>query len=180
MLKVAFAAALLCAAVTPLRAEGGSFSGPASYYGSESGKWTASGARFNPNALTCAHRTLPFGTRLRVTYRGRSVIVTVNDRGPFIKGRVLDLSTAAARAIGLTHAGVGHVTAEIIWPMDRRRAASVMPSSIAPASSRMIRIRAGLEFSRSRRQRWCCRSNWRPGPGRRSVRQNGGARGHEG
>src|SRR5882762_3569962 len=86
---------------------GHSFSGMASYYGNESGSKTASGQRFNQNALTCAHRSLPFGTRLRVTHGGRSVVVTVNDRGPFIKGRVLDLSTGAARAVGLTGAGAG-------------------------------------------------------------------------
>ena len=91
-----------------------SFSGVASFYGNESGSQTASGQRFNENAMTCAHRSLPFGTKLRVTHGGRSVVVTVNDRGPFIKGRVLDLSTAAARAVGLTSAGVGHVTAEVI------------------------------------------------------------------
>ena len=93
---------------------GHSFSGMASFYGNESGSRTASGARFNQNAMTCAHRSLPFGTKLRVTHRGQSVVVTVNDRGPFIKGRVLDLSTAAARAVGLTGAGVGRVTAEVV------------------------------------------------------------------
>jgi rare lipoprotein A len=93
---------------------GHSFSGMASYYGNESGSKTASGARFNQNAMTCAHRSLPFGTRLRVTHGGRSVVVTVNDRGPFIRGRVLDLSTGAARAVGLTGAGVGRVTAEVV------------------------------------------------------------------
>jgi rare lipoprotein A len=93
---------------------GGGFSGMASFYGNESGSKTASGARFNQNAMTCAHRSLPFGTKLRVTHRGQSVVVTVNDRGPFIKGRVLDLSTGAARAIGLTGAGVGRVTAEVV------------------------------------------------------------------
>ncbi len=93
---------------------GRSFAGRASFYGSESGSRTASGQRFNQNAMTCAHRSLPFGTKLRVTHRGRSVVVTVNDRGPFIKGRVLDLSTGAARAIGLTGVGVGHVTAEVL------------------------------------------------------------------
>lgn len=92
---------------------GHSFSGIASYYGNESGSKTASGQRFNQNALTAAHKTLPFGTRLKVTHAGRSVIVTVNDRGPFVKGRVLDLSTAAARAIGLTGRGVGQVVAEV-------------------------------------------------------------------
>jgi rare lipoprotein A len=93
---------------------GRSFSGRASYYGNESGSRTASGQRFNQNAMTAAHRSLPFGTKLRVTHRGQSVVVTINDRGPFIKGRVLDLSTGAARAIGLTGAGVGHVTAEVV------------------------------------------------------------------
>jgi rare lipoprotein A len=93
---------------------GHSFSGMASYYGNESGSKTASGARFNQNAMTCAHRSLPFGTKLRVTHGGRSVVVTVNDRGPFVRGRVLDLSTGAARAVGLTGAGVGRVTAEVV------------------------------------------------------------------
>ena len=93
---------------------GQSFAGKASFYGNESGSKTASGQRFNQNAMTAAHRSLPFGTKLRVTHRGQSVVVTINDRGPFIKGRVLDLSTGAARAIGLTGIGVGHVTAEVI------------------------------------------------------------------
>jgi rare lipoprotein A len=91
---------------------GHSFSGIASFYGNESGSQTASGERFNENAMTCAHRSLPFGTRLRVTHGGRSVVVKVNDRGPFVRGRVLDLSTAAARALGID--GVGQVTAEVV------------------------------------------------------------------
>jgi rare lipoprotein A len=93
---------------------GRTFSGMASFYGNESGSKTASGQRFNQNAMTAAHRTLPFGTRLRVTHGGQSVVVTINDRGPFVRGRVLDLSTGAARAIGLTGAGVGQVVAEVI------------------------------------------------------------------
>jgi rare lipoprotein A len=93
---------------------GGSFAGVASFYGNESGSKTASGQRFNENDMTAAHRSLPFGTKLRVTHKGRSVVVTINDRGPFIKGRVLDLSTGAARAVGLTSSGVGHVTAEVM------------------------------------------------------------------
>jgi rare lipoprotein A len=93
---------------------GRSFAGKASFYGNESGSKTASGQRFNQNAMTAAHRSLPFGTKVRVTYRGQSVVVTINDRGPFIKGRVIDLSKGAARAVGLTGAGVGHVTAEVI------------------------------------------------------------------
>ena len=102
------------ASMTPSQGTGRSFSGMASYYGNESGSRTASGARFNQNAMTAAHRSLPFGTKLRVTHGGSSVIVTIHDRGPFIRGRVLDLSTGAARAIGLTGAGVGRVTAEVV------------------------------------------------------------------
>ncbi len=96
-----------------ISSSGHSFSGMASYYGSESGSRTASGQRFNQNALTAAHRSLPFGTRVKVTHGGRSVVVTINDRGPFVRGRVLDLSTAAARAVGLTGRGVGMVYAEV-------------------------------------------------------------------
>jgi rare lipoprotein A len=96
------------------QSSGRGFSGKASFYGNESGSKTASGQRFNQNAMTAAHRSLPFGTKLRVTHRGQSVVVTINDRGPFIRGRVLDLSKGAARAIGLTGAGVGHITAEVV------------------------------------------------------------------
>ncbi len=76
----------------------------ATWYGAElAGNRTASGERFNPNGLTAAHRTLPFGTCLRVSNpkTGRSVAVRVNDRGPFTKGVSLDLSHGAARAIGM-------------------------------------------------------------------------------
>ncbi|HZE54282.1 MAG TPA: septal ring lytic transglycosylase RlpA family protein [Bradyrhizobium sp.] len=102
------------AAIAPSSGTGRSFSGMASFYGNESGSKTASGQRFNQNAMTAAHRTLPFGTKLRVTHGDRSVVVTINDRGPFIRGRVLDLSTGAARAVGLTGAGVGRVVAEVV------------------------------------------------------------------
>jgi len=102
------------AAITPSLGSGRSFSGIASYYGNESGNRTASGQRMNASAMTAAHRSLPFGTKLRVTHGDRSVVVTINDRGPFIRGRVLDLSTGAARAIGLSHAGVGRVVAEVM------------------------------------------------------------------
>jgi len=97
-----------------VQSSGRGFSGMASFYGNESGSRTASGQRFNQNAMTAAHKTLPFGTKVRVTHGGQSVVVTINDRGPFIKGRVLDLSTGAARAIGLTSRGVGRVTAEVV------------------------------------------------------------------
>jgi rare lipoprotein A len=101
-------------AAPSLGSSGRTFSGMASYYGNESGSRTASGQRFNQNAMTAAHRTLPFGTKLRVTHGGQSVVVTINDRGPFVRGRVLDLSTGAARAIGLTGAGVGRIVAEVM------------------------------------------------------------------
>ncbi len=80
----------------------------ASFYGSESGNRTANGERFHPGGMTAAHKTLPFGTRLRVCLHG-CVVVRINDRGPFIRGRSLDLSSGAARAIGLTGRGVGRV-----------------------------------------------------------------------
>lgn len=84
-------------------ASGGSL---ASYYWE--GRKTASGERFNPDGLTAAHRTLPFGSHVRVTnlHNGRSVTVRINDRGPFIRGRVIDLARGAARVVGMTGAGV--------------------------------------------------------------------------
>jgi rare lipoprotein A len=92
----------------------GAYSGMASYYWQ--GQMTASGARFNPSALTAAHRSLPFGTRVKVTNRsnGRSVVVTINDRGPFIGGRIIDLSRAAAQAISMTSQGVAAVSLEVL------------------------------------------------------------------
>jgi rare lipoprotein A len=89
--------------------------GEASYYGHElAGNRTASGERFNPQAMTAAHRTLPLGTKLRVTNRanGKSVIVRINDRGPFVGRRIIDVSLGAAREIGLVRAGRGQVTLE--------------------------------------------------------------------
>ena len=73
------------------------------------GKQTANGEHYNSEGLTAAHKTLPFGTKLRVTYHGKSVVVRVNDRGPFIKGRNLDLSRGAARRLGMLNTGVATV-----------------------------------------------------------------------
>lgn len=83
--------------------------GVASYY--KHGRKTANGERFNPNGYTAAHRSLPFGTKVLVTNlrNGRSVIVRINDRGPFIRGRVIDLSFGAARVVGLTSSGTAKV-----------------------------------------------------------------------
>ncbi|MGP9824215.1 septal ring lytic transglycosylase RlpA family protein [Ectopseudomonas khazarica] len=88
---------------------GGSETGKASYYGqAHHGKRTASGERFDQHALTAAHRTLPFGTRVRVTNLNneRSVVVRINDRGPFVRGRIIDLSRAAAERLDMLRAGV--------------------------------------------------------------------------
>jgi rare lipoprotein A (peptidoglycan hydrolase) len=91
--------------------------GKASYYGEKfHGRHTASGEVYDMNKLTAAHRTMMFGTRLKVTnlWNNRSVIVRVNDRGPFKKGRVLDLSKAAARELDMIVAGVVDVKIEVI------------------------------------------------------------------
>ena len=90
------------------------FVGLASYY--KSGGKTANGEIFNPYGLTAAHRTLPFGTRVKVTNlrNGKSVIVRINDRGPFTRGRVIDLSLAAAKAVGLTGPGVARIRYSIL------------------------------------------------------------------
>jgi rare lipoprotein A (peptidoglycan hydrolase) len=92
-----------------------SFSGKASFYSYSSGK-TASGSSFNRNLPTAAHRSLPFGTRVRVTNlaNDRSVVVIINDRGPSVRGRVLDLSLAAARSLGMTDRGVADVRGELL------------------------------------------------------------------
>ncbi|HET7222260.1 MAG TPA: septal ring lytic transglycosylase RlpA family protein [Rhodanobacteraceae bacterium] len=94
------------------------FSGVASYYDTHYHGRTASGANYNPNLYTAAHRSLAFGTRLRVTEprSGHSVEVVVNDRGPFNRGRVLDLSLAAARQLQMIKRGLTRVTASIVAP----------------------------------------------------------------
>ena len=100
-LAVTFATALLTGASTQSEAQ--TQSGIASVYSTKDGTKTASGKRLNDGHLTAAHRTLPFGTKVRVTNKrnGRSVVVTITDRGPFIRGRVIDLTMAGANAIGM-------------------------------------------------------------------------------
>lgn len=113
-----FAAGIIFAAAdTPAFARNtglGSASGMASYYGLR-GR-TANGEHHNARAMTAAHRTLPFGTRVRVTNvsNGRSVIVRINDRGPFVRGRVIDVSTAAAEVLGFRSRGVAKVELAVI------------------------------------------------------------------
>ena len=111
MKKALFALALLPLAV-PSNA---GFDGLASWYGKQfAGKRTASGERFDPNKLTAAHKTIPFGTQVRVTHQAKSVVVRINDRGPHVRGRVIDLSRAAAERIGIRSRGVGRVSLEIL------------------------------------------------------------------
>jgi rare lipoprotein A len=88
--------------------------GVASFYTED--EWTASGEKFNTHALTAAHPTLPFGTRLRVTNvsNGRSVVVRINDRGPFIPGRVVDLSESAAESLGMVERGIVKVKLDVV------------------------------------------------------------------
>jgi rare lipoprotein A len=88
--------------------------GLASFYGHES--QTASGERFNPGELTAAHRTLPFGTRVRVTNMttGKSVTVRINDRGPYVPGRVVDVSHSAAESLGIVRQGVAKVKVDVV------------------------------------------------------------------
>ncbi len=118
MLKISrlvwiFVFALAFVAVGNDRAEADT--GLASWYGSElQGSPTASGEPYNPWGYTAAHKTLPLGTELVVSYGGRSVQVTVNDRGPYVGGRDLDLSQGAATDLGLTSAGVDYVDYSVV------------------------------------------------------------------
>ena len=108
---VAVACLLVCAPVEAHSAK--QIAGVAAYYSKGYHGLTASGERYDPSKFTAAHRTLPFGTRVLVTdaRTHRSVMVTVNDRGPFNKGRVIDLSMAAAKALHMTDRGLIRVTA---------------------------------------------------------------------
>jgi rare lipoprotein A len=110
--KTLFASALVaCVGGLPLAAS--AQSGIASVYAYDGGR-TASGEHASPGALTAAHRTLPFGTMVRVTNRnsGRSVVVRINDRGPFVHGRIIDLTPAAARALGFS--GLANVEVDVV------------------------------------------------------------------
>lgn len=118
-MKRILAALLFCAFAYPfsaaiISAPSHAQVGMASYY--KSGRLTANGERFNPNGYTAAHRSLKFGTKVRVTNlrNGRSVIVRINDRGPFIRGRIIDLAYGAARAVGMHGSGVAKVRVAIL------------------------------------------------------------------
>ena len=123
---------------TPMTKVSSSFSqtGNASWYGNGfHGRKTASGERYNMNALTAAHRTLPLGTMVRVTNtrNGKSVNVRVNDRGPFHGNRVLDLSRAAASQLGFIHSGTAPVRIEIVGRGTKAAPATTAPALIAAA-----------------------------------------------
>ncbi|WP_313613581.1 septal ring lytic transglycosylase RlpA family protein [Agrobacterium sp.] len=111
---VALATIVCCSLIAPLQANAANGCGGASWYALTSK--TASGERMNPAKLTAAHRSLRFGTKVKVTNNrnGKAVIVRINDRGPFIKGRVLDLSKAAAQHIGMVNSGTAKVCYQII------------------------------------------------------------------
>ena len=101
-------------AVASAKSEDGTSHGVASYYWE--GTETASGEKFDKNELTAAHPTLPFGTRLRVTNvsTGRSVTVRVNDRGPYVRGRIVDVSHSAAEALGIVDKGLANVRLDVV------------------------------------------------------------------
>ncbi|MFN4361883.1 MAG: septal ring lytic transglycosylase RlpA family protein [Hylemonella sp.] len=106
-----------CSSTPRSSASGHSDTGQASYYGNEfHGRKTANGERFDQGKLTAAHRTLPFGTRVKVTntQNGKTVVVRVNDRGPFVKGRIIDLSSSAFKNIASLNAGVVPVRIQVI------------------------------------------------------------------
>lgn len=111
-----FAALLLLGAAGNVQARSVDQKGIASYYADMfHGRTTASGEVFNQAALTAAHRTLPFGTKVTVTRQdnGQQVDVVINDRGPFVRGRVIDLSKKAARELGMLHRGTAPVDISI-------------------------------------------------------------------
>ena len=115
LLIAAVAAAVVSLPVASMAQGPRQFSGMASFYDKNYSGKTAAGGRYDPTKFTAAHRTLPFGTKLLVTdtRTKRTVTVIVNDRGPFIKGRVLDLSYAAATALKIQGRGLAHVTASV-------------------------------------------------------------------
>lgn len=115
------------------------FDGMASYYGAEChGKKSANGSKFDMHAYTCAHKSLPFGTKLRVTNinNGKSIVVTVTDRGPYVRRRIIDLSFAAAKEIDMMRSGVAPVSIEIVKegePLSAEAALKATPLKIKKA-----------------------------------------------
>jgi rare lipoprotein A len=108
------AATIVAVSILPLNTTASAQTGHASWYALTSK--TASGERCNPNALTAAHRSLPFGTKVKVENlkNGRTVVVRINDRGPFVGGRVIDVTRAAAEKLGFRNAGTAHVKLTVL------------------------------------------------------------------
>ncbi len=140
------ALAIVSTAALATRAEAYTQSGIASYYSSP--QMTASGERFNPGAMTAAHKSLPMGTRVQVTHvkSGRSVIVRINDRGPFVKGRIIDLSRAAAGQLGISGAGLGQVRVTVLSGGGKKGSKAVRTAH-AKSKGKAIRV-----ASRSKRR----------------------------
>ncbi|MEW6256823.1 MAG: septal ring lytic transglycosylase RlpA family protein [Pseudomonadota bacterium] len=142
----------LAGAAQPALADGGQ-TGTASYYWQ--GKGTASGERFNPNAMTAAHRTLPFGTKVKVTNlrNGRSVVVRINDRGPFIRSRVIDVSRAAAGELGFTGRGLTQVRVAVVGsdePLATQSAAAEAPETPAKGAKGRTQVAELIPVSTDR------------------------------
>jgi rare lipoprotein A len=133
----------------PRRSEQGlSYTATASWYGPDfHGRRTASGEVYDMYGLTAAHKTFPFGTKLRVTYirTGDSVVVTVNDRGPFVSGRDLDLSRGAADEIGMLVDGVGEVYIEIL-KRDMRYVKYLKSGTVGEPATIPVKYEPGMQF----------------------------------
>jgi rare lipoprotein A len=115
--------------------------GMASYYWQ--GRQTANGELYRPDGISAAHKTLPFGTLVRVTMlrSGRSIVVRINDRGPFIRGRIIDLSRGAARRVGLTGSGVAQVRVDVIGRQGSARYAGNSARRTKPSLAAKAKLR---------------------------------------
>ena len=131
---------------TYLRPSSAEQAGLASIYSHESGSRTASGQKLNGGGLTAAHRTLPLGSKVKITNKrnGRSVIVTINDRGPFVKGRILDLSRAAAGALGVIGPGTAAIRLTVVKP-------GVEVPPVSPTGSWAVQVGSFAEPGRAER-----------------------------
>jgi rare lipoprotein A len=123
--------------------------GMASYYWQ--GRLTANGERYNPNGITAAHKTLPFGTLVKVTMlnTGRSIVVRINDRGPFVRGRIIDLSRGAATQLGYLNSGVTRVSIQVVG----RRGSSAYASNTRARRSVYARAKSRTQIARAGKSR---------------------------
>ncbi len=143
---IIFIVAILTLTLAPTPAEAQALTGDATYYGNRwHGRRTSSGELYNKDSLTCAHRTLPFGTVLRVrnTRNNKEVLVRVTDRGPFRRGAIVDLSMAAAKEIDMVRAGVVPVVAEVV----SRGAGNYKKEQITYPSLQLINFKDGSLYN---------------------------------